>query len=107
MRALDVTSMLPAQAFVETALLAEASVSHDIRVFTFATPDPTKPLGLVTCEFILAGGGKGLPHKSVVAATHRTVRLPSRGSDRQGEYGIQDDMYGCDERIRDSLQTAW
>jgi hypothetical protein len=58
MRALDVTSMLHAQALVETALLAEASVSHYIRVFTFATPDPTKPLGLVTCGCILAGGGK-------------------------------------------------
>ena len=57
MRALDVTSMLPAQDFVETALLAEVSVSHDIRVFTFATPDPTKPLGLTTCACILGGSG--------------------------------------------------
>ena len=93
MRALDVTSMLPAQAFVETALLAEASVSHDIRVFTFATPDPTKPLGLTTCACILGGGGIGLRHKRVVAATHRTVRLPRRGSDRHGEYGTQDDTF--------------
>ena len=92
-RALDVTSMVPAQEFVETALLAEVSVSHDIRVFTFATPNPTQPLGLVTCEFILAGGGKGLPHKRVVAATHRTVACPRRGSDRHGEYGIQNGAF--------------
>jgi len=57
MRASDVTIMLPAQDFVETALLAKVSVSHDTRVFTFATPDPTKPLGLTTCACILASSG--------------------------------------------------
>ena len=79
-RALDVTSMVPAQEFVETALLAEVSVSHDTRVFTFATPDPTKPLGLATCACILARGGKGLSHKRVLAATHPPIAC--RATDR-------------------------
>ncbi len=41
-----------------------------------------------------------MSRKRVVAATHRTVRLPPRGSDRHREYGVQDDTYGCDEGYR-------
>jgi hypothetical protein len=73
--------MLHAQAFVETALLAKASVSHDNRVFTFATPDPTKPLGLVTCGCILAGGGKGLGFTSALSR-QRIGPFSCRAADR-------------------------
>ena len=50
----------------EVALLAKVSISHDTRVFTFATPDRTKALGLATCACILASGGQDAEGKAVV-----------------------------------------
>jgi hypothetical protein len=46
--------------------LAKVSISHDTRVFTFATPDATKSLGLATCACILARGGKDAEGNAVV-----------------------------------------
>merc|ERR1711965_286034 len=43
--------------FSSATLKRRQDVSHDVRVFSFALPDPSKPLGLSTCACILAKGG--------------------------------------------------
>lgn len=42
--------------WTQCELLSKVSVAHDVRVFTFATPDRSKPLNLPTCACILATG---------------------------------------------------
>ena len=61
---LQVFSVVPAgncqfnDDWTEVALKKVDHISDDTKVFTFATPDTSKPLNLPTCACLLARGGK-------------------------------------------------
>jgi len=52
--------------WAEVPLKAVDQISDDTKVFTFGTPDETKPLNLPTCACILARGGKDADGNPVI-----------------------------------------
>lgn len=69
-------------------LKSVVQISEDTKVFTFGTPDPSKPLNLPTCGCILAQGGKDAEGNPFVRPY-----TPVSTNDMTGEFQLMVKIY--------------